>query len=127
MSKIKYSSDTEWEKNFSYSRAVRAGNRIIVAGTTAIEDGKVIGKNNAYDQTIFILNKIEKVIEEAGGKRSDIVRTRMYVTDISMHLEVGRAHGEFFINIKPASTMVEVKALIHPDLIIEIEAEAIID
>ena len=127
MSKIKYSSGTIWEKDFSYSRAVRSGNRIIVAGTTAIENGKVIGKNNAYAQTVFILKKIEKVIEEAGGKRSDIVRTRMYVTDISIHLDAGKAHGEFFININPASTMVEVKALIHPDLIIEIEVEAIID
>lgn len=127
MPKISYSSNTKWEKEFSYSRAVRSGSRIIVAGTTAMQDGNIIGINDACAQTTFILNKIEKVIEEAGGKRSDIVRTRMYVTDISKHLEVGKSHGNFFSNINPASTMVEVSALIHPDLLIEIEAEAIID
>lgn len=119
------SSGAKWEDIVGYSRAVRVGNVIEVAGTTAIDGEEVIGKGSLYEQTRFILAKIEKALAEAGASMNDVVRTRMYVTDISKWEEAGRAHGEVFRNIKPASSMVEVSALIHPDLLIEIEVTAI--
>ncbi|MEO8231122.1 MAG: RidA family protein [Ignavibacteriota bacterium] len=120
------SSGAKWEDIVGYSRAVRIGNVIEVAGTTAVENGKVIGLNDAYVQTKFILQKIEKALIEAGASLKDVVRTRMFVKDISRWEEIGKAHGEFFRNIKPASTMVEVKSLVDPEMLIEIEATAII-
>jgi enamine deaminase RidA (YjgF/YER057c/UK114 family) len=120
------SSGAKWEDIVGYSRAVRVGNIIEVAGTTAVEGDAVIGKGNLYEQTRFILQKIEKVLAEAGASINDVVRTRMYVTDIRNWEDAGRAHGEFFRIIKPASTMVEVSDLIHPDLLIEIEVTAIV-
>jgi enamine deaminase RidA (YjgF/YER057c/UK114 family) len=120
------SSGAKWEDIVGYSRAVRVGNIIEVAGTTAVDGDIVIGKGNLYEQTKFILQKIEKVLAEAGASINDVVRTRMYVTDIRNWEDVGRAHGEFFRTIKPASTMVEVSDLIHPDLLIEIEVTAIV-
>jgi enamine deaminase RidA (YjgF/YER057c/UK114 family) len=120
------SSGTKWEDIVGYSRAVRVGNVIEVAGTTAVDGDEVIGKGSMYEQTKFILTKIEKALTEACATMKDVVRTRMYVTDISKWDEAGRAHGEFFTNIKPAATMVEVSALIHPDLLIEIEVTAIV-
>ncbi len=126
MKRINISSGTKWETTVGYSRAVRVGNIIEVAGTTAAEGDKIIAPGNAYEQTKFILQKIERALIEAGATLEDVVRTRMFVTDISKWEEVGKAHGEFFGKIKPAATMVEVSALIHPDLVVEIEATAIL-
>lgn len=121
------SSNTIWEERFGYSRAVRVGNVIEVSGTTAVDGEEIIGKGNIYLQTKFIFSKIEKALHSAGGGLKDIVRTRMFVTDISHSDEVGRAHGEIFREIKPVASMIEVKGLIHPDLLIEIEVTALID
>ncbi len=119
------SSGAKWEDIVGYSRAVRIGNVIELAGTTAAEGDKIISPGNAYEQTKYVIQKIERALNEAGSSLEDVVRTRMFVTDISKWEEIGKAHGEFFGKIKPASTMVEVKALIHPDLLVEIEATAI--
>jgi enamine deaminase RidA (YjgF/YER057c/UK114 family) len=121
------SSDAEWEDIVGYSRAVRIGNLVEVSGTTAVDGEKILDNLDAYGQTKFILQKIEKALKEAGASMINVIRTRMYVTDISKWDEMGRAHGEYFKDIKPASTMVEVKALISPGLLIEIEATAIIN
>jgi len=126
MKRINISSGAKWEDIVGYSRAVKIGNIIEIAGTTSVEDGKVIGVNDAYLQTKVILQKIERALIETGASLKDVVRTRMFVTDISKWEEVGRAHGEFFRNIKPVTSMVEVKALISPEMLIEIEATAII-
>ncbi len=120
------SSGTKWENIVGYSRAVRIGNIIEVAGTTATEGEEIIAPGNAYEQTKYIIQKIEHALNEAGATLNDVVRTRMFVTDISKWEEVGKAHGEFFKNIKPAATMVEVRALIHINLVVEIEVTAIL-
>ena len=125
--RINISSDAKWEDTVSYSRAVRVGNVVEVSGTTAVDGDKIIAPDDGYEQTKFILAKIEKALTEAGASLKDVVRTRMFVTDIAKWEEIGRAHGEFFKNIKPASTMVEVNSLILEGLIIEIEATAIIN
>jgi enamine deaminase RidA (YjgF/YER057c/UK114 family) len=125
MKRLNISSGAKWEDVVGYSRAVRIGNIIEVAGTTASEGDKIIAPGNAYEQTKYIIQKIERALHEAGATLNDVVRTRMFVTDIAKWEEVGKAHGEFFATIKPAATMVEVKALIHPDLVVEIEATAI--
>jgi reactive intermediate/imine deaminase len=121
-----YSSGAVWEDVVGYSRAVKVGNWIIVSGTTSIDNNKIIGEGNIYLQTKTILNKIEKVLNEAGSGLDSVVRTRIYVTDISKWEEVGKAHGEFFKNVKPATSMVQVSALIDPKMLVEIEAEAVI-
>lgn len=120
------SSGAKWEDIVGYSRAVRVGNVIEVAGTTALENGKVVGEGNAYQQTHFILKKIERALLEAGGSLEDVVRTRIFVTNIAEWEQIGQAHGEFFKAIKPAATMVQVLALIEPKLLVEIEATAIL-
>ena len=121
------SSDTHWENRVGYSRAVRMGNIVAVAGTTAVDEkGHVIG-SGPYEQTKFILSKIEKALSDAGADLNDVIRTRLFVTDIRHWEKIGRAHGEVFGEIKPASTMVEVTSLIQPDLLVEIEATAIIN
>jgi enamine deaminase RidA (YjgF/YER057c/UK114 family) len=120
------SSASPWEDIVGYSRAVRVGNIIEVAGTTAMNGSEIIGKGDLYTQTKFILQKIESALKEAGAEMKDVIRTRMYVTDISKWEEAGRAHGEFFKEIKPAATMVEVSKLIDPGLLIEIEVTAVI-
>lgn len=125
--RITISSGAKWEDIVGYSRAVRVGNIIEVAGTTAVgESGEVIGLNNPYEQTKYILQKIEKALGKAGASLKDVTRTRMFVTDISKWEEIGRAHGEFFREIKPAASMIEVKGLISPGLLVEIEVTAII-
>lgn len=127
MERININSGTRWENEVGYSRAVKVGNMVYVSGTTAVnEQGNVIGLGNAYEQTKFILEKMEKALNKAGSNLEDVVRTRIYVVDISIWDEVGRAHGEVFGNIKPASTLVEVSSLIEPDLLVEIEVDAII-
>ena len=120
------SSGTIWEDQVGYSRAVRIGNVVEVSGTTSVDGDKIIGKGDLYIQTKFILQKIEHALQEAGAEMSDVIRTRMYVTDISKWEEAGKAHAEFFHTIKPATTMIEVSQLIDPGLLIEIEASAII-
>lgn len=126
MNKTLYSSGAPWESNVGYSRAVRVGNTIEVAGTTSMKDGKLVGVGDAYAQTKCILEIVKEAIEGLGGSLSNVVRTRMYVTDISLFEEIGRAHGEYFSDIRPASTMVEISRLVDPNMLIEIEATAII-
>jgi enamine deaminase RidA (YjgF/YER057c/UK114 family) len=123
----KIGSGSPWEDIVGYSRAVKTGNVIEVAGTTAVDGDEIIGKGNPYEQTIFILKKIEQALMKLGGSMNDVVRTRMFVTDITHWQEVGRAHGEFFKEVKPVATMVEVSRLIDPQLLIEIEVTAIIE
>jgi len=124
--RVSVSSGAEWEEVVGYSRAVRIGNIIEVSGTVAIERDEVIGRDDPYDQTKCILKKIHKAIAEMGGKLSDVIRTRIYVTDINMWNEVGRAHGEFFHDIKPATSMIAVKSLVSPEFLVEIEATAVV-
>ncbi len=119
------SSGSPWEDIVGYSRAVRVGNIIEVAGTTAMNGQELIGKNDIYEQTKYIFEKIETALKQAGASLTDVVRTRMYLTNIADWEQVGKAHGEVFKNIKPASTMLEVSRLINDDLLIEIEATAI--
>ncbi len=126
MKRQNIASGAVWEDIVGYSRAVRVGNVVEVAGTTAVDGETIMGQGNAYEQTKFILSKIEKCLQEAGASLADVVRTRMFVVDIAGWEEIGRAHGEFFKNIKPVTSMVEVKALIQPGLLVEIEATAII-
>ena len=122
-----YSSGSKWEDIVGYSRAVKVGNLVEVTGTVASgDDGKVVGENDAYTQTKYLYEKIESVLKRAGASMKDVVRVRMFVTDISRWQEYGRAHSEFFKDIKPCNTMVEVRALIEPAYLIEIEATAII-
>jgi enamine deaminase RidA (YjgF/YER057c/UK114 family) len=119
-----FSSGAKWEDIVGYSRAVLIGNTLEVTGTVALGDEGVVGKGDYYKQTKFIIQKVEKIMGEAGFALTDVVRTRMFVIDISQWQEVGRAHGEFFKNIRPATTMVEVRALIDPDYLVEIEFTA---
>jgi len=123
--KANISSGAPWEEVVGYSRAVRVGDLIEISGTIAIQDGELVGSGNAYEQTRCILEKIRKTLNEAGATLEDVVRTRMYVTDIRLWQEVGRAHGEFFANIRPATSMVEVSQLIEPGYLVEIEATAL--
>jgi enamine deaminase RidA (YjgF/YER057c/UK114 family) len=125
--KIKVSSGSPWEDIVGYSMAIRVGNIVEVAGTTAMDGEVLVAKGDIYKQTVFIFKKIEKALSEAGATLNDVIRTRMFVTDIAQWEEVGKAHGEIFKNIKPVSTMVEVSRLINDDLLIEIEVTATIE
>lgn len=122
-----YASGAKWEDIVGYSRAVKIGNLIEITGTVAVdENSNVVWVGDAYAQTKYIIEKIEKVLQQAGASLKDVVRTRLFVTDISRWEEYGRAHGEFFKDIKPCTTMVEVKSLIGADQLIEIEMTAIL-
>ena len=120
-----WSSNTFWEESFGYSRAVQIGNTIEVSGTTASEDDKVIGVGDVTLQTEYIIKKIEHTLVEAGFSLKDVVRTRIFMTDISLWEEVAKVHSYLFEDVMPAFTLVEVSNLIHSDLLIEIEATAI--
>lgn len=121
----KISSGAKWESIVGYSRAVRVGNRIYVTGTTALDDrGEIVGGDDPYAQTVQVLKNIESALKRLGAGLEHVVRTRMYVTDISRWEEYGRAHGEFLREVMPATAMVEVSALIDPRMLIEIEADA---
>ena len=121
----KYSSGTKWEPIVGYSRAVRVGERIYVTGTTATDDnGDIIGVGDAHAQTVQAIKNIERALEALDAGLENVVRTRMYVTDISRWEEYGRAHGEFFHEIMPANAMIEVSKLIDPRMLVEIEADA---
>jgi enamine deaminase RidA (YjgF/YER057c/UK114 family) len=127
MERVNISTGAKWEDIVGYSRAVKIGNIIEVTGTVATDgSGEIVGKNDVYIQTKFIIIKVEKVLEQLGAKLSDVIRTRIFTTDIAKWEEIGKAHGEFFGQIKPCTTMVEVSALIDKEYLVEIEFSAVL-
>jgi len=126
--RVKYSSGTKWEPIVGYSRAIRVGKIVHVSGTTATDsEGKLVGMGDPGKQTVQALNNIRRALESVGSKLEDVVRTRIYVTDINRWEEVGKAHGAVFKDIRPTTSMIEVKKLISSEILVEIEAEAILD
>ena len=127
MSRKIITTGTKWEPIVGYARAVRVGDHVYVSGTTATDpSGNLVGKDDAYAQTIQILRNIESALLASGARLDQVVRTRVYVTDISLWEEVGRAHGEIFGEIMPASAMIEISGLINPEMLVEIEADALV-
>jgi enamine deaminase RidA (YjgF/YER057c/UK114 family) len=126
MERQNISSGTKWEALAGYSRAVRLGNHIYVSGTTATDDlGHIVGENDVYAQSVFIFQKIERALKQAGASLSDVVRTRIYIVHADQWEGAARAHAQFFSDIRPANTLIVVKALIGPEYLVEIEAEAV--
>ncbi len=126
--RLRISSGTKWEPIVGYSRVVKVGKLVHVSGTTATDSqGNVVGIEDAGAQTIQALKNIQRALESVGARLEDVVRTRIYVTDIKRWEEVGKVHGAFFKEIRPNTTMVEVKALVNPEMLVEIEAEAVLD
>lgn len=126
MERQNISTNAKWETIVGYSRGVRVGSLIEVSGTVAQKDGKVVAKGDAYGQTTYIIEIVADCLEKAGASLKDVIRTRMYVTDISQWEQIGKAHGEAFESIKPATSMVEVRSLIDPDYLVEMEVTAMI-
>ena len=127
MSRELFATQTEWEPYVGYSRAVRVGDHVFVSGTVATnEHGELVAPGDPYAQTIQVLENLKRALERAGSSMADVVRTRMFVTDISQWKAYGRAHGEYFRDIRPVTSMIEVKGLIDPSLLIEIEADALV-
>lgn len=126
MKRLNVSSGSIWEDKVGYSRAVRINDQVEVTGTVADDQGKLVGGNDAYLQTLFVLQKIKRVLKECGAELKDVIRTRIYVTDIDLWEEIAKAHREYFGEIKPCTTMIEVSRFIGEDYLVEIEASAII-
>ena len=126
MDRVKLSTGTYWEEHVGYSRAVKVGNMIFISGTTAVENNEVVGVGDVYEQTVFIIKKIEKVLIELDSKLEDVVRIRIYLTDISLWKEAAKAFSEKFKDIKPVQTLIEIKGLVDPEMLVEIEADAVI-